>query len=401
MAHMTSETSQSDQVLCNVLGCERPVHCRNLCQSHYKQLLAGRSFTPIGPYGLSGCTFPGCEREHRAKGFCAVHYEQQRLGKPLTPTTEERLCEFDGCDRRHYALGFCQAHYGQMRRGRALTAIGLERLCSFEECENKHSSNGFCSGHYAQQRRGEPLTPLRGIGGALSQELAYARATAAWPNFQHSVPFTRTSDPWPGVCQDCGQPVKPRLDRAENQGCCPYCSEKKVDDAIAVGKMMAVNLEPLVPYPGSLQPWKCRCLNCDQIVHPRFNDIDQGGRGCSTCSLSSFDENAPAIVYVVASEQWLKLGITNSGNEKERLSRHRYQGLSVVLHIWSFDVGREARALEKVWLAYISGLPQEQRATKSDISDGYTETTSNTESSRRWLTERSHLLNNDARVDPC
>jgi hypothetical protein len=51
----------------------------------------------------------------------------------------------------------------------------------------------------------------------------------------------------------------------------------------AVRVMKAANLSPLVPYPGSGKPWRCRCDKCKRIVTPRYNSVQQTGGGCRYC----------------------------------------------------------------------------------------------------------------------
>lgn len=393
------ENEESHRVTCKVDGCERAIQSRGLCQTHYDQQRRGEELRAIGPYGRSGCTFPGCERSHSAKGWCKAHYEQQRRGKSLTPVDEARLCEFTECDRPHYAHGLCQAHYDQRRRGKSLTPIGEVRLCEVDGCGRKHYGLGLCGGHYNQQVKGRSLSPLRGSGGRLFHEEAVDRVKEIWPSFSPSVPFTETNAPWPGVCLNCGQPIKPYLASAESQGPCPYCAKKRLDPAIAVGKMMAADLTPLSPFVKSTQPWECVCNRCGRIVRPAFNDVDQGQGGCSHCAAYGFDGTAPALLYVVASERWVKVGITNVRNATYRLKRHATQGLNEVLHTRYFDRGSDAREMELTWLAYVKSAPKGIRATKDDVPDGHTEAIRNNAEIHRWLDE--NLINRpDDRMGP-
>ena len=47
-------------------------------------------------------------------------------------------------------------------------------------------------------------------------------------------------------------------------------------------------VEPLTEFPGWHEPWKCRCLDCDAEVHPRFSTVRKSGWACATCSRSRF-----------------------------------------------------------------------------------------------------------------
>lgn len=57
----------------------------------------------------------------------------------------------------------------------------------------------------------------------------------------------------------------------------------RLDPKAAAKFMVRHNLKPLVPYPGAMVKWKCRCMLCDATVAPRYNDIDQGQGGCKSC----------------------------------------------------------------------------------------------------------------------
>ncbi|MCW2879475.1 MAG: hypothetical protein JWQ95_3575 [Sphaerisporangium sp.] len=54
--------------------------------------------------------------------------------------------------------------------------------------------------------------------------------------------------------------------------------------ARAIADMHAVWLEPLLPYPGTIKPWKSRCLVCDQTVAPRLGNIRRGQGPCEHCA---------------------------------------------------------------------------------------------------------------------
>ena len=56
----------------------------------------------------------------------------------------------------------------------------------------------------------------------------------------------------------------------------------RIPEAEARQVMLDADLEPLEPYPGGGQPWKCRCMVCATEVTPRYDHIKQG-RGCPSC----------------------------------------------------------------------------------------------------------------------
>lgn len=54
--------------ICCVVGCDRIVHARNMCQPHYRKWMM-ENHNPL-------CKFPGCKKHARAKGFCDMHYDR-------------------------------------------------------------------------------------------------------------------------------------------------------------------------------------------------------------------------------------------------------------------------------------------------------------------------------------
>jgi hypothetical protein len=43
--------------------------------------------------------------------------------------------------------------------------------------------------------------------------------------------------------------------------------------------MLKAGLKPLEPYTKAMNGWKCQCLNCGQIVFPKYYLIKQGQGG--------------------------------------------------------------------------------------------------------------------------
>src|SRR4051794_25277520 len=83
--------------LCSQEGCERPVDCRGLCQTHYTRLR----------FASRICTVDGCERTQKAKGLCGWHYKERRLAG--------RTCSVEGCGGAEFAVGLCGLHYNRQR----------------------------------------------------------------------------------------------------------------------------------------------------------------------------------------------------------------------------------------------------------------------------------------------
>lgn len=71
------------------------------------------------------CTFPECGRKVMARKLCQTHYKQKLAGKPLTPlkSAAPTKCSFKGCNVLARANNLCQSHYMQRWRGNDLTNV--------------------------------------------------------------------------------------------------------------------------------------------------------------------------------------------------------------------------------------------------------------------------------------
>lgn len=70
---------------CSVNGCIRPASRKDLCDAHYRRLLAiGDVGGPdVRGYGRRTCSVAGCERPHKGRGYCAAHLKRVvRYGDP-------------------------------------------------------------------------------------------------------------------------------------------------------------------------------------------------------------------------------------------------------------------------------------------------------------------------------
>lgn len=119
-----------------------------------------------------------------------------------------------------------------------------------------------------------------------------AAATMRAAGFEPLVPYPGSRVPWRCRCMGCGREMSPHFNAIDQgEGGCAHCSRRKVDDEDAVEIMREAGLEPLGPYPGSKVPWRCRCMKCEREITPRYNTVQQGG-GCAYCAGNSTDAAA-------------------------------------------------------------------------------------------------------------
>ena len=235
---------------------------------------------------------------------------------------------------------------------------------------------------YSNVRTGRGACAYCAVGQKVDSAVLVGKMLAA--DFQPNVPYQNSVTPWAGVCLKCGQPGSPTYASIQQgTGACGYCARIKADPAIAFGKMLAADFQPSAPYQGAHTPWAGVCLKCGHPGSPVFANIHTGQGACTSCGGNGFNPAKSAIVYVVASSKWVKVGITNTAST--RLSKHAGQGLTNALHILEFESGHDAAALERLWLEFKATLPTHMHATKDDVADGYTETVALHPSVLTWI----------------
>jgi hypothetical protein len=108
--------------------------------------------------------------------------------------------------------------------------------------------------------------------------------------FEPLEPYKNALTKWKCRHVKCGSIVSPRYnDIQQGKGGCKNCGNKKSAESQkfpeeeAVQIMREANLEPLEPYKNNRTKWKCKCLNCGNIVETLFDTIRSGLGGCLTC----------------------------------------------------------------------------------------------------------------------
>jgi len=99
------------------------------------------------------------------------------------------------------------------------------------------------------------------------------------------TPYVSSSSPWKSICIKCKREVAPTFNNVQQgRGSCRYCAGNatKLEDAIEA--ISRAHLVPLEPFPGAANQWKCKCLNCGEIVTPRLKGINRGQGGCKYCA---------------------------------------------------------------------------------------------------------------------
>jgi len=171
--------------------------------------------------------------------------------------------------------------------------------------------------------------------------------------------------PWKCRCLTCRHIVQPTWNRIkQGRGHCAYCAQRRVDIPSALKSMKAWGLKPLIDFPGSNVPWKCKCLVCGLEASPRWASLQRGQGGCSNCADWGLNYQKPGYVYLITHETLgaHKIGIANSYKRKkydDRMYQHEKQGWLLYKRI-NFATAQEASNIETAvikWLRLKVGLP--------------------------------------------
>jgi len=194
-------------------------------------------------------------------------------------------------------------------------------------------------------------------------------------NLEPLEPYKTALVKWKCKCMGCGRTVYPKYNKIQQgQGGCIWCVGLKIDPNDAVKLMIKSSLQPLEPYKNALSKWKCECLKCGKIVHPKYASIQQGGGGCKFCAISGFNYKDAAYLYLIRNDAYdaLKIGI---GSRKDRILDHTELGWAVVKK-WDFQVGLDASRTEELVLSHIRNeLKLKHFLSKEEMPQkGHTET---------------------------
>jgi DNA-directed RNA polymerase subunit M/transcription elongation factor TFIIS len=117
-------------------------------------------------------------------------------------------------------------------------------------------------------------------------------------------PYINNTTKWKTECLKCGHIIYPMFQSVKaGHGCrnCAYKNQivrkkkggaKPVKHEIAEVIMLKADLQPLEPYVKNNHKWKCKCLKCGAIVHPRYKDILTGTGGCRSCGNAKMAKSA-------------------------------------------------------------------------------------------------------------
>ncbi|WP_424536905.1 hypothetical protein ACOZ38_45035 [Sphaerisporangium viridialbum] len=165
-------------------------------------------------------------------------------------------------------------------------------------------------------------------------------------------PFPGTNEPWQCKCTVCDETVAPYHASVKWRGSgCKYCARRAVNPQKIKERMISQGYWPVSTFTHTHQPWLCVCMECGDFVTPRADTILNARQGgCQNCARSGFKEGEPAIVYLMQNTDLAaaKVGICNIGTG--RIRKHERAGW-ILYDTIEFDTGKLALAVEKATVA--------------------------------------------------
>lgn len=118
---------------------------------------------------------------------------------------------------------------------------------------------------------------------------AKARSLFLKNKLEPLVPFPGTQNPWKSKCLVTGKTVSPTYGKVRDYGHrCKYCSGNVTDSIDAIAIMKRAGFKTLAPFPGGQKPWKSQCLKCKKVFSPNFTSVKMG-HGCKYCTRAAVD----------------------------------------------------------------------------------------------------------------
>jgi hypothetical protein len=98
------------------------------------------------------------------------------------------------------------------------------------------------------------------------------------------VPYPGSVSPWPSRCHRCGKTVQPTITKVRLRGHqCVYCAGQRIDEEDALAILQSQSMTPSAPYPGASKRWAVRCNNCNHDIQIVLAQV-KAGRQCGYCS---------------------------------------------------------------------------------------------------------------------
>jgi hypothetical protein len=158
-------------------------------------------------------------------------------------------------------------------------------------------------------------------------------------------PYSTSNAPWKSRCLVCKRIVTPLFLNVQRRGKgCGYCAGTIVDAGEAAAFMRGLGVEPLEPYPGSHQQWRCVCTKCNTKITPSYANARRNLAACLNCATHGMSFGDPEVVYLLHHEEFqaLKVGIASQVSRTDRIAHHAFKGWKAIA-TWSTPTGEPSR----------------------------------------------------------
>lgn len=224
---------------------------------------------------------------------------------------------------------------------------------------------------------------LTGKRSSYSPEFALSQALSR--GYKPLEEYPGAMNHWRCIHIQCGREVLATLNTLmSGKGCCKPCGvasraeKNRYTGEEAEAVMRKFQLEPLEPFPGYMENWRCRHTDCGREVTPTFWYVKFRERGCKFCSTKGFDYSGQGIVYLLERQDFFsaKIGITTPNSSTDRIAAHVKEGWRLV-QSWTTDTASQAEDVEDAILSWWrNDLEAPISMRKEDMRSGWTETAS-------------------------
>jgi len=275
---------QSGQGGCKSCGLREQAATQKMNHQEASKVMFENGFEPLEPY-------PGNQKKWRCKCMtCGNEIFVLRN----TVSTNGTGCKYCWEQRR-----------GQALRVSETNAIAVMRAAGLEP-QDKYIRSGdpWRCIHLECGREVFPSYNTIQQGGGGCQQCGFLKtATAIRHDNEFAAEIMRSAgleplENYPGshsnwrcIHLECGEEVQAQLTSVRGGGGgCFKCGAKKrglaqrTDPKEAKNFMIANGLVPQEPYELSNKPWTCIHLECGSLVHPTYNSIHSGQKGCRPCA---------------------------------------------------------------------------------------------------------------------
>ena len=191
---------------------------------------------------------------------------------------------------------------------------------------------------------------------------------------------------WRCIHAPCGREVVATLNTLmSGKGCCMPCGKaaggeknRRYTAEVAEPIMRQFGLEPLEPFPGYMEKWRCIHTECGREVNPSFYYVKFRESGCKFCATKGLDYTGEGIVYLLQRQDYfsVKVGITTPNSRTDRIAAHVKEGWQLV-QSWNTNTAFQAEEVEDGILSWWRNeLEAPISMRKEDMKSGWTETAS-------------------------